>query len=167
MGAKTNKYIQEIEAATLGFGPPGIRIKGFKDQIKDLISEAETSLQRFNARVKELEKEYGAKAHQASAKGAELEKAINGGDPVMKAIAKEDDERNKKLDNAMKGRRKAIEELKKLFNPFVQQVDEFEDFITKKEKSKNPFKSKKSLPEAKKFIARMRQLQRDMLDMVK
>lgn len=50
--------------------------------------------------------------------------------------------------------------LKNAIRPFKETLDEFSTYITKKEKSKNPFRGKKSLKSAKDFIKQMD----DMLD---
>ena len=117
-----------------------------------------------NKRVKELEEKYGGKAHTTGSP-PELEKALEGADPVMATIMKVDDQVNAEFTKLVREKQKIVADLGKLFNPFVAKLNKFEEYITKKEKSTiNPFK-KKSVAGAKKFIVRMRKLQVEMKKM--
>jgi TPP-dependent 2-oxoacid decarboxylase len=164
MGAKTTKFIQEIQDACDEFAPLGVQLKKKFDELSAVREQTAHQLELFNKRVKELEEKYGGKAHAAGSP-PELEKAIEGADPVMATIIQVDDRVNAQFTKLVREKKKIVEDLGKLFNPFVAKLDKFEEYVTKKEKSTiNPFK-KKSVAGAKKFIVRMRKLQVEMKNM--
>lgn len=77
-------------------------------------------------------------------------------DPVYVKYDKMGEELTVKWNAERKKMRTARNELFNALHRMNAKLLEFETFVAKKEKSKNPFKSKKSLPAAKDFIAASR-----------
>ena len=164
MGAKTAKFIKECEGAALACSPLGASLAQINKAITDNVKAGQALYAAHAKRVGELEKELGL---GSGADNAKLEALLNGKDPVIAKIDKDSDAIGKNSTKLRAEKTKIIGELQKLFTPFKSKVAEFEKFIDTKEKSKNPFKSKKSLPDAKKFVAKMKELQKDMVEMSK
>lgn len=161
MGAKTNQFIKDIEGLALGCGPLGLQLAQIYGQIQKLTKEGQDLYGMHAKRLAVLEKQLGVRP---GADDTRLEKLLET-DPVIGKIDKRSDAIGQETNKLRLEKTKIVAELKKVFTPFKNKLAEFEAFISKKEKSKNPFKSKASVPGAKKFIARMKKLQNDMITM--
>ena len=141
MGKKTDKFSTELRNLLADCAAPAheIHVLGKK---MDRIHVGLTKLEKMhNQRVKEIDP--GATT--------QFEKQI-AADRTIRAIDAKTDELNNLLMDLMLKKREAKKTLKTTGTKVAKKAAEFRRFLEKKAKSRNPFKSKKSLPGALKFL---------------
>jgi hypothetical protein len=148
MGKKTSKFIAAIEdlqkqcktqmEGYIKTGEESVRLEPLADQL------VAACIKRFNDLL------------VANGKDRERARQAICVDPEYLEHEKQSDALGLRLTKLKKERSQAKDGIFNALAKMTPKLDEFEKYIAKKEKSKNPFKSKKSVPAAKDFIAASR-----------
>src|SRR5262245_10886880 len=144
MGKKTNKFISDIDTHQMECKKYMEQWILYSEKCAEIDVKHYDATQRMVARLKELRDQY---KNDIPA----LNQAL-GKDTVYAESSQEVEELNHQADAAVKKRNVANNEIYNRLERIDSALGSFEAYINKKAKSKNPFKSKKSIPAARDYI---------------
>lgn len=141
MGKRTDKFIAELNQILEKSAAPAHQLLVYNKQFQVLHGKLSKLNDLHSKRVMEID------PGQTTQKEAEISR-----DPTIKKIDAAIDILNNEFLKLMPIRNKAVLAVKKLSADLDKKNEEFRQFLLKKSKSKNPFRSKKSLPTAIAFF---------------
>lgn len=151
MGKKTTKFIAAVQELQTECKT---QIENYLNSISETAKlepladrMVQQCIERYNELLKQNNNDKEKVAHLLST------------DPEYLRREKESDSLGMKLYELKRARSRAKDGLFNALSKLDHKLGEFDKFIAKKQKSKNPFRSKKSLPAAKDFVAASRVFQ--------
>jgi chromosome segregation ATPase len=142
MGKKTNNWIKQLN-----------KLAGECDEHLQRIYAIAERMGEVKKELVDLEHAHNKRTHEIDPMASTQHEKEIMNDPEIKRIEKELDTIGKDFGSLMGDKSRAQEQLKGKAIEFKGILTEFSTYITKKEKSKNPFRGKKSVPAAKQYIA--------------
>lgn len=137
MGKRTDKFIAELNAILEKSAAPAHQLLIYNKKFDEVHSKLSKLNDLHSKRVMEID------PGQTTQKEAEISR-----DPTIKKIDSAIDQLNNEFLKLMPIRNQVVTEIKKLATALDKKNEEFRQYLLKKSKSKNPFRSKKSLPGA-------------------
>lgn len=141
MGKRTEKYIAELGKLLESTAAPALQMQVFNKQFGLIRQKLIRLTQMHDQRSKEIDPG-GTTQHEE-----EIQR-----DPQIKKIEAAMDILNNELMKLRPTREKYATALRKQAIAIDKKNEEFRQFLLKKNKSKNPFRSKKSLPSAVAYL---------------
>ncbi len=141
MGKKTDAYIKELDKLIFDCMKPMSAVIQAKARLADMTKE-----------VKVIEAAHNKRCNEIDPTGSTQHEAEIASDPQIKKLDKQLDVMNDQFTELFSAKQSVKDSLKTVAIKFKTKLGEFETYITKKEKSLNPFRGKKSVPAAKKYI---------------
>jgi len=151
MGKQTDQLIKACNDALLATTLPAHTVAALNDRISKLSAQGAKLYEAHKVRLQQMEKEMGLRP---GADDPELEQRLET-DPAMKKIDAASAQIGNELDQLMTRRIAEKKNLVTAGKALRTATNALKTFVEKKEKSKNPFKSKKSVPEAKRIVKLM------------
>lgn len=142
MGKKTEKWIKQLNSLVDDCDNLYQKLTGIVGALAIVREESADLARAHSKRVNEIDPN-GTTQHEDEISN----------DPEIQRINNELDSVNKDFSNLLREKSKTKQSLGAKANEFKGVLIEFNTYIVKKEKSKNPFRGKKSVPAAKEYIA--------------
>lgn len=156
MGKKTDKFSTDLRNLLSACSAPAHELHVLGKQLTVL-----------HGRLQQLEKLHNQRCKQIDPEGTTQYEREIAADSVIKKIDAQIDKLNPQFMKLMLRKREVKGDLKRLAKQVDKKADEFRAFLLKKSKSRNPFKSKKSLPGAVKFLNQVDSFVDDFAKMVR